>query len=109
MNREDRELRRNGEGYLDLTAYHAIKKADKDIVVDEPKPKKKRKRKGPVKTKGPYDTWNPTSLKIYINRKIKILEQLGVELDDHEIAHLKSLTNEIAVDLYAHDLIIGKD
>ena len=27
---EDRELKRNGEGYLDLTAYHAIKRADKD-------------------------------------------------------------------------------
>lgn len=31
MFNNDRDLRRNSEGYLDLTAYEAIKKADYDL------------------------------------------------------------------------------
>lgn len=30
----NRDLRRNSEGYLDLTAYEAIKKADNDLEIE---------------------------------------------------------------------------
>lgn len=44
----------------------------------------------------------------YIKHKIKLLRQLCVRLTNEQLEHLLSLKTEIAVDNYAHDLIVGK-
>ena len=104
----DIELRRNGEGYWDPTAYHAIKKADADL-------EKKRNPGGKKKTRprgfyvGPHDRDRKMTLKQYIKQKLKILSELGLELTEEEENYLRSLKNEIDIDAYAHRLIIGKD
>lgn len=101
MNRENRELRRNGEGYLDLTAYYAIKRADADK--EERTLEKKKANRGFV---GPYETGKAMPLKQYKKWKLKILDELFVKYTDEEKAHLESLTSEMEVDRYAHKLIM---
>lgn len=104
----DRELRRNGEGYLDLTAYHAIKKADADL---EEKRNPGGKKKGRPRScyRGPYEEPKKLPLTRYIKQKLKILSELGLELTEEEENYLRSLKNEIDIDAYAHRLILGKD
>ena len=105
MNREDRELRRNGEGYLDLTAYYAIKRVDAELEGE--KMNKKGKREGYY---GPYETGRGMTLKQYKKFKLKILDELFVKYTDEEKAHLESLTSEVEVDRFAHKLIMrGED
>ena len=103
MNREDRELRRNGEGYLDLTAYYAIKHADAELEERTLKKEKAKANRGFV---GPYETGKAMPLKQYKKWKLKILDELFVKYTDEEKAHLESLTSEIDVDHYAHKLIM---
>lgn len=43
----------------------------------------------------------------YIEQKIEILKQLGIGLRSYQRKHLYSLKTEVAVDNYAHDLIVG--
>lgn len=105
----DRELRRNGEGYLDLTAYHAIKKADADLEEKRnPEEKKKNRPRGFVHASN-YDSGRHMTLKQYIKWKLKILSELGLDLTEEEENYLRSLKNEIDIDAYAHRLILGKD
>ena len=48
-------------------------------------------------------------IKTYIKEKIRMLtKDFYLRLTDEEIKHLKSLTREIDVDHYAHDLIVNK-
>ena len=104
MNRvEDQELKRNGEGYLDLTAYHAIKKADADI---ECKKKEKTKKRG---YSDAYDRNRSMTLKQYIRWKLKVLDELGIELNEEEEAYLRSIKTEYEIDAYAHRLIMNKE
>lgn len=42
----------------------------------------------------------------YITNKIDVLKQLGIGLTKRQIEHMKSLDSEIAIDNYAHDLIV---
>lgn len=95
----DRELRRNGSGYVDPTAYKAIKKADGDPV-------KKKKRSYYI---GPYDASRGKSLKQYIKEKQQILDDLCIEMTEAEREQLKDLKTEAAVDAFAHRLIMRKD
>lgn len=44
----------------------------------------------------------------YIYYKQRILKQFGVFMTDHQLAHMKSLSTEIAVDNFARSLIIHK-
>ena len=44
----------------------------------------------------------------YIENKIKLLKQLKIKLSAAQLKHIKSLTTEIAVDNFAHDLIFDK-
>ena len=95
----ERELRRNGSGYYDPTAYKAIKRADGDPV-------KKKKRSYYI---GPYDASRGKSLKQYIKEKQQILDDLCIEMTEAEREYMKSLKTEAAVDAYAHRLIMRKD
>lgn len=45
----------------------------------------------------------------YIYRKIVLLRQLGISVTDDVLRHICGLPNEIAVDNYAHDLILRED
>ena len=45
----------------------------------------------------------------YIKHKIKILKQLCIRLTNEQLEHMLSLKTEIAVDNYAHDLIVKGD
>lgn len=47
----------------------------------------------------------PKTLENYIKDKIKVLNQLCIELSWKELEHLKSLKSEIQVDNYARELI----
>lgn len=44
----------------------------------------------------------------YIIEKIDVLKQLGIMLTKRQIEHMKSLSSEIAIDNYAHDLIMKR-
>jgi hypothetical protein len=44
----------------------------------------------------------------YINEKIDVLKQLGIKLTKEQKNHMCSLTSEIAIDNYAHDLIMKR-
>ena len=48
-------------------------------------------------------------LKTYINEKIKLLKELKIKINDEQIEHLYSLTNEIAVDNFVHDIITDRE
>lgn len=49
------------------------------------------------------------TLKQYIKEKIRMLKKdFFIKLTDEQIAHMKSLKNEIQVDNYAHDLIFNR-
>lgn len=49
------------------------------------------------------------TIKTYIKEKIRMLQKdFFIRLTDENITHLKSLTREIDVDHYAHDLIENK-
>lgn len=100
----DRELRRNGSGYMDLTAYKAIKRADKD---KEKRPMKNRRQRGYYV--GPYEEPRKVPLKRYIKGKQQILDDLCIEMTEAEREYMKSLKTEAAVDAYAHKLIMRKD
>ena len=41
----------------------------------------------------------------YIKNKIKLLKDFKIKLNKSQLAHINSLTTEVAVDNYAHDLI----
>ena len=45
----------------------------------------------------------------YVKEKIKLLNELGINLNDSQLSHIVSLPNEIQVDNYAHDLIFGSN
>lgn len=45
----------------------------------------------------------------YIKRKIKILRQLGIRLTKNQIDHMYSLTSEIAIDNFTHDIIVNSE
>ncbi len=49
------------------------------------------------------------SLKSYVREKIKVLKELNITLTDGQIKHMQSLKNELQVDNYARDFIMGKD
>ena len=49
------------------------------------------------------------SLKSYVREKIKVLKELNITLTDAQIKHMQSLKNELQVDNYARDFIMGKD
>ena len=49
------------------------------------------------------------SLKSYVREKIKVLKELNITLTDGQIKHMQSLENELQVDNYARDFIMGKD
>ena len=56
-----------------------------------------------------WSFFKPVPLPKYIKRKIKMLERdMCIELTDEEKDHFHALTNEIAVDNYAHKLIVDK-
>ena len=44
----------------------------------------------------------------YIKEKIRLLKDFNIRLSKKQLVHLNSLTSEIQVDNYAHDLIFGK-
>jgi hypothetical protein len=49
------------------------------------------------------------TLKQYIREKIRMLRKdFCIDLTDEQIAHMRSLKSEIAVDNYAHDLIFNR-
>ena len=49
------------------------------------------------------------TLKQYIREKVRMLRKdFCIDLTDEQIAHMKSLKNEIQVDNYAHDLIFNR-
>ena len=49
------------------------------------------------------------SIKSYIKEKIRMLKKdFFIKLTDEEINHLKSMTRDIDVDHYVHDLIMKK-
>lgn len=60
------------------------------------------------------DNWKIESIniskqiKLYIKEKFKVLKELGIVLTETEKNHLKSLTREIDIDNYCHDLIMGR-
>lgn len=105
---EERELKRNGEGYLDLTAYHAIKKADAELEGRKGTSKKKEQKPRQYYV-GPHDRDRTMTLKQYKKWKLKILDELCVKLTEEEKAYLNSLKTECDVDAYAHRLIMRKD
>jgi hypothetical protein len=45
-------------------------------------------------------------MKEYIKEKEKLLNEMGIFLTGEEKTHIRSLTSEIAVDNFAHDLIL---
>ena len=106
MNREDRELRRNGEGYLDLTAYYAIKRADGKTEERKNMGKTGRKKNSYC---GRYETGKSMTLPQYKKHKLKILDELCVKITDEEKAYLQSLRYESDVDRYARKLIMRGD
>ena len=95
----DRELRRNGEGYLDLTAYEAIKRADAELEGKD-NSKKKKTTKGMTYDIHPYEKGRGMTLKQYIKWKLKVLDELCVEMTEEEENYLRSLTSEAAIDAY---------
>ena len=49
------------------------------------------------------------TLKQYVKEKIRMLKKdFMIKMTDEQIAHMKSLKNEIQVDNYAHDLIFNR-
>lgn len=49
------------------------------------------------------------TLEDYIKEKLRMLqEDFFIKLTDEEITHMKSLTRDIDVDHYAHDLIMNR-
>lgn len=104
---EERKLKRNGSGYWDPTAYEAIKKADAEL---EGK-KKTKKKTGPVRGAyyGPYEQGRAMSIKQYRKYKLKVLDELGIELTDEEKAYFNVLETEYEMDQYAHRLIMKGD
>lgn len=101
---EERELRRNGEGYYDPTAYKAIKKADAEL--EGKKDSKKPKNPQRQYYVGPHDRDRVMTLKQYKKWKLKVLEELCIVLTDEEKDYLNSLGSESDVDRYAHRLIM---
>lgn len=47
-------------------------------------------------------------MSVYIKEKINLLKDFGICLNKKQLAHIRSLTTEIAVDNFAHDLLFGK-
>lgn len=45
----------------------------------------------------------------YLRRKVKILNQLGIFLDDDQMKHILELKSDAEIDAYAHDLIMEHD
>jgi len=46
-------------------------------------------------------------MSFYIKEKTKILKQLGIRLNKHQLEHLHKLQTEISVDNYARSLILS--
>ena len=54
-------------------------------------------------------TERKSNMKSYINEKLKMLRgEFYLNISDEEEAHMRSLKTEIAVDNYAHSLIVHK-
>lgn len=104
---EERELRRNGEGYYDPTAYEAIKKADAEL--EGKKDSKKKEKKQRQYYVGPREEKTTMTLKQYKKWKLRILDELCVNMTEGEKAYLNALPTEAEVDAYAHRLIMRKD
>ena len=49
---------------------------------------------------------NELTLEEYIKEKIRVFDQLHIQLTPQQIEHMRSLNSEIAIDNYAHDLIV---
>lgn len=45
---------------------------------------------------------------LYKVQKLKLLHQLGIKITPDIISHMDKLTTEVAIDNYAHTLIIGE-
>ena len=56
----------------------------------------------------PYNYTPQRTLQDYKIHKIDILEEMRIYLKTDEMKHLTSLDSEIAVDQYAHSLIMSK-
>lgn len=56
----------------------------------------------------PYNYIPQRTLQDYKLEKIDILEEMRIYLKTDEIKHLMSLDSEIAVDQYAHSLIVNR-
>lgn len=102
----ERELRRNGSGYYDPTAYKAIKRADAELEGKKSKRKEKPVRQYYV---GPHTDSPTRPLKSYIKWKLRVLDELGIVLTEQEEKYLRSLKSEIDIDAYAHELIMRED
>lgn len=48
------------------------------------------------------------AIESYANKKINMLKQFHIKLSIDEKKHMKSLSTEIQVDNYAHDIIMRK-
>lgn len=44
----------------------------------------------------------------YIEEKLQLIEDLGIELTYEQVTHIKSLKTEVEIDRYCRDLIWGK-
>ena len=47
-------------------------------------------------------------MKQYIREKVQVLKEFGIYLTRSELAHMKSLKTEIAIDNYARSIIMAK-
>lgn len=56
----------------------------------------------------PRDYIPQKTLHDYKLEKINILEEMAIYLSTNEMKHLMSLDSEIAVDQYAHSLIVNR-
>lgn len=50
----------------------------------------------------------PHDIKVYIQEKLKVLNELHEVLTTNQMIHLWSLRNELAIDNFVHDIITGK-
>lgn len=46
------------------------------------------------------------TLEEYIKEKIRVFDQLCIQITPKQVEHMRTLDNEIAIDNYAHDLIV---
>lgn len=49
---------------------------------------------------------NEATVDEYVKQKIKVFNQLCIQITPKQIEHMKTLDSEVAIDNYAHDLIV---